>query len=149
MKASLLFAFLFVSLHSTLFAQAFVSSASPLTIGDQLVFHSSVLDQDRTLNVYLPVTYHPDSAHLYPVIYLLDGSMHEDFIHIAGIVQFGSYPWIDLMPECIVVGISNIDRKHDFTYPTTVKQDKEDFPTTGGSAPFIECLSKEIQPLIE
>lgn len=40
---------------------------------------------------------------------------------------------IDAMPKSIVVGIANVDRKRDFTFPTTIKKDKEDFPTTGGS----------------
>jgi hypothetical protein len=130
-------------------AQSLESEQRPLQIGHQLVFQSRVLQQERLLNVYLPESYHPDSTQRYPVIYLLDGSMFEDFLHIVGITQFESYPWIDLMPECIVVGISNVDRKHDFTYPTTVKKDLEAFPTTGGSAEFITCLSSEIQPLIE
>ncbi|OFZ37931.1 MAG: esterase [Bacteroidetes bacterium RIFCSPHIGHO2_02_FULL_44_7] len=121
----------------------------PLTIGEQITLHSQILDQDRLLNIYLPASYHPDSLNRYPVIYLLDGSIHEDFLHIVGLVQFGSYPWINMLPESIVVGISNIDRKHDFTFPTTIEEDKKDFPTTGGSAAFIECLGKEIQPLIE
>lgn len=120
-----------------------------LTIGDQLTFHSSILNQDRILNVYLPASYHPDSVQRYPVIYLLDGSMDEDFLHILGLVQFGSFSWINMLPESILVGISNSDRKHDFTFPTTIEADKLDFPSTGGSAAFIESLEKEIKPLIE
>lgn len=130
-------------------AQISASTTFPLTIGDQLSFHSEILDQDRILNIYLPTYYNPDSAQLYPVIYLLDGSMDEDFLHISGIIQFGSYSWINLFPECIVVGISNIDRKHDFTFPTSIKEDELEFPTTGGSEDFIQCLAREIQPLIE
>jgi len=130
-------------------SQVVVLDQKPLKIGEQLTFHSQILDQDRVLNIYLPASFHPDSAQLYPVIYLLDGSMDEDFLHIVGLVQFGSYPWINMLPESIVVGISNIDRKHDFTFPTTIQEDKKDFPTTGGSAAFIECLANEIQPLIE
>ncbi|PHN03501.1 alpha/beta hydrolase [Flavilitoribacter nigricans] len=121
----------------------------PLTIGETLEFYSTVLDEDRTLNVYLPPGYGEDSLRTYPVIYLLDGSQDEDFIHIAGLVQFGNFPWIDMLPESIVVGIANVDRKRDFTYPTTNQQDQKDFPTSGGSAKFTQFLNEELQPLIE
>jgi predicted alpha/beta superfamily hydrolase len=120
----------------------------PLTIGESVTMYSKVLDENRKLNIYLPNTYSADSTKTYPVIYLLDGSMDEDFIHIAGLVQFGSFSWINMVPESIVVGISNIDRKRDFTYPTTIASDKKDFPTTGGSEKFINFLETELQPYI-
>lgn len=121
----------------------------PLTIGESVTLHSKVLDENRTLNIYLPNTYTADSTKTYPVIYLLDGSIDEDFIHIAGIVQFGSFSWINMVPESIVVGISNVDRKRDFTYPTTIAQDKKDFPTTGGSQNFINFIETELHPFIK
>jgi predicted alpha/beta superfamily hydrolase len=122
---------------------------TPFNIGETFTFKSEILNEDRTINIYLPAGYHPDSAATYPVIYLLDGTADEDFIHIAGIVQFTNYPWVNILPKSIVVGIANIDRKRDFTYPTTIEKDKKDFPTTGGSAKFIDFLSKELQPLIK
>lgn len=124
------------------------SKKSPLIIGDKIAFQSTILEESRTLNIYLPNSYHPDSSKTYPVIYLLDGSMDEDFIHVTGIVQFGSFSWINMIPESIVVGIANVDRKRDFTYPTQNKQDKADFPTTGGSLKFINFIEKELQPFI-
>lgn len=122
--------------------------AEELVIGEQLTLYSEQLDEDRLINVYLPTSYHPDSLNTYPVIYLLDGSMHEDFIHVVGLVQFGSMSWINLLPESIVVGVSNEDRKHDFTYPTSVPEDKAEFPTTGGSEDFINFLDSELIPSI-
>lgn len=127
----------------------FTQEVSDLVIGKQIELKSTILNENRILNIYLPEGYSQDSSIHYPVIYLLDGSMHEDFIHISGIVQFQSYPWINTTPASIVVGISNIDRKRDFTFPTTIEKDKIDFPTTGGSEKFIEFLEKEVQPLIE
>ena len=60
----------------------------------------------------------------------MDGSKDEDFIHISGIVQFGSFSWINMLPESIVVGIANVDRKRDFTYPSSVEIDKKELPKT-------------------
>ena len=126
-----------------------IISKSPISIGEQVTFYSEILGENRVLNLYLPQGYSPDSSKTYPVIYLLDGSLDEDFIHIAGLVQYGAFSWINLIPETIVVGISNVDRKRDFTYPTTIEQDKLDFPTTGGSAEFIDFIEKELQPFID
>jgi predicted alpha/beta superfamily hydrolase len=83
------------------------------------------------------------------VIYLLDGSADEDFVHVVGLVQFNSFPWVNRVPKSIVVGIANTDRKRDFTYPTSIASDKKLYPTTGGSANFIAFLEKELQPYIE
>ncbi len=120
-------------------------TAFVLGIVDQL--QSKELGENRTLNIYLPQGYSPDSAKKYPVIYLLDGSANEDFVHIVGIVQF--LTMIEKMEESIVVGIANVDRKRDFTFPTTVMEDKKDFPTTGSSARFITFIEKELQPFIQ
>ncbi|MCB1582897.1 MAG: alpha/beta hydrolase [Xanthomonadales bacterium] len=119
----------------------------PFNLGETLTWDSKTLQQPRTINVYLPQNYY-SSDKKYPVIYLLDGSADEDFIHIAGLVQFGSFPWINMIPESIVIGIANVDRKHDFTFPTNNEQDLKDFPTTGGSAQFIQFLEQELQPLV-
>lgn len=126
-----------------------VESRQSFTIGETIAFSSETLGENRQLNIYLPQGYTENTAQQYPVIYLLDGSKDEDFIHISGLVQFGSFSWIGMIPESIVVGIANVDRRRDFTYPTRNKKDKKDFPTTGKSAEFIDFVEKELQPLIE
>ena len=125
-----------------------ITSRSELSIGQTIEFRSEVLGEERRLNVYLPLGYAADPKKRYPVIYLLDGSLDEDFLHIAGLVQFGSFSWIEMLPETIVVGIANVDRKRDFTYPTRNEKDKKEFPTTGGSAKFIAMIEGELQPLV-
>jgi len=124
-------------------------SRSPFIIGETLEFQSGVLNEERKLNIYLPASYSENPDKLYQVIYLLDGSADEDFIHTAGLVQFANFPWLNIIPESIVVGIANVDRKRDFTFPTTVAKDKEQFPTTGSSKAFLEYVEQEVQPLIE
>ena len=90
---------------------------TPFALGVVDQIKSKELSQSRTLNIYLPDGY-DTSKTTFPVIYLLDGSANEDFIHITGVVQFLNM--IDTLPKCIVVGIANTDRRHDFTHPTTV-----------------------------
>lgn len=125
------------------------SEVKPLTIGQTVKFKSKVLNENRILNVYLPATYEKNDEKKYPVIYVLDGSLDEDFIHIVGIAQFGSFSWIKMLPESIVVGIANIDRKRDFTFPSSDELDQKEFPTSGGSSNFIKMLDEEVQPLIQ
>ena len=110
---------------------------------------SAILGEVRGLNIYLPEGYNPNDTVKYPVIYLLDGGADEDFIHVVGIVQFNNFPWIDQVPKSIVVGIINVDRQRDFSYPTTIKEDKVAWPATGGSERFIGFMERELQPYIE
>jgi uncharacterized protein len=151
MKPTILFLLTISVLFNISFAQNRSSvqadGQSPFVLGAVAHINSHELGEDRTLNVYLPEGYSPDSLATYPVIYLLDGSANEDFIHIAGLVQFMTM--ITAMPKSIVVGIANVDRKRDFTFPTTVAQDKKDYPTTGSSARFISFVEKELQPFVE
>lgn len=120
-----------------------------LIVGFEMKFQSLTMGEERRLNIYLPEGYHNNDSIDYPVIYLLDGSIEEDFIHVMGIVQFQSYSWINTIPPSIVVGISNVDRKRDFTFPTSIAKDKVDFPTTGGSANFIAFIEQEVKPMIK
>ncbi len=144
-------AFIGVFFCNVLLAQSekLQSTTSQLSIGEKIEFQSKILNEKRILNIYLPHGYSNESSKTYPVIYLLDGSIDEDFIHVSGMVQFGSFSWINMIPESIVVGVANIDRKRDFTFPTNNKKDKEEFPTTGKSEYFINFIAQELQPLIE
>ena len=143
--------------HAILFLIFFAATAiaqpkdnsKPFVLGRTVTIHSTELSETRTLNIYLPEGYRQEDSAKYPVIYLLDGGADEDFIHIVGLVQFNSFPWINRVPKSIVVGIANTDRKRDFTYPTTIKEDKAQYPTTGGSERFVAFIKNELQPYIE
>jgi len=126
-----------------------ILSKAPFAIGESITLFSESLNEERVINIYLPNGYDATSDKKYPVIYLLDGSTDEDFIHIAGLVQFGSFSWINMIPETIVVGIANIDRKRDFTYPSNNERDQTQFPTTGGAENFIDFIQDELFQLVE
>ncbi|QHL88026.1 alpha/beta hydrolase [Nibribacter ruber] len=121
----------------------------PFVIGVIDQVPSKVLGEDRTLNIYLPEGYDPKDTTRYPVIYLLDGSADEDFIHVVGLVQFNTFPWINQLPKSIVVGIANKDRRRDFTYPTSIIADQNRYKTAGHSEKFISFLETELQPYID
>ena len=116
-----------------------------LEFGKVATFHSGVLNEDRRLNVFLPAGYDAGAA-TYPVIYLLDGSANEDYLHAAGLVDFlATY---GVMPATIVVGISNVDRRRDFTLPSSDPADIKAAPTSGGAAKFIRFLGEELMPYV-
>ncbi|KFF11551.1 esterase [Chryseobacterium soli] len=143
LKKLLIFCSILFAFQSMVLAQNEI--VKPLTIGETVTLKSAILKEERTLNIYLPLGF--DKAKSYPVIYLLDGSMNEDFIHVSGLVQFFNQMYA--MPETIVVGIANVDRKRDFTYHTDLKDLQKDYPTTGHSDRFISFLEKELKPYVE
>lgn len=122
------------------------SSRSPLTIGEVVFLNSKVLSESRTLNIYVPPNYKASDTLRYPVIYVLDGGMDEDFLPLVGLVQLFSAQMA--MPKSIVVGIANADRKRDFTFPTIDRKLRMDYPTTGNSRKFIDFIENEVQPYI-
>lgn len=124
------------------------SKTKPLVLGVIEEIESKELSEKRILNIYLPEDYNEKDNIKYPVIYVLDGSLNEDFIHIAGIIQYNNFSWIDRVPKSIVVGIANVDRRRDFTSPSTYDIDKAHSPTSGGSGKFISFLEKDLQPFI-
>jgi predicted alpha/beta superfamily hydrolase len=124
-------------------------NSKPFVLGQIEEIISKELSEKRILNIYLPEGYNEDKMSTYPVIYLLDGSADEDFIHVAGLIQFNNFSWVNRVPKSIVVGIANIDRKRDFTYPTSNEKEAKKFPTTGKSEKFIAFIEKELQPYIQ
>lgn len=141
--------FLLFSFSLNAFSQASASgkNTKEFVLGNIETIHSDILGEDRILNIYLPEGY--DENLKYPVIYLLDGSADEDFIHIVGLVQFNTFSWINRIPKSIVVGIANTNRKLNFTSSSSRESDQKIVPKNGGSANFISFIEKELQPYIE
>lgn len=125
------------------------SSSKPFVLGTIEEIQSKVLGEKRILNIYLPEGYDKNDTTRYPVIYLLDGSAGEDFIHVVGLVQFNTFPWVERMPKSIVVGIASVDRRRDFTFPTRLAEDKKKNPGSGSSDKFINFIEQELQPFID
>ena len=116
-------------------------------LGEVLTLDSKVLGENRTINIYQSPSIGEGTE--YQVIYLLDGAADEDFIHVAGLVQFATFPWVNQLPPTIVVGIANTDRRGQMTFPTKHEKYKADFPTAGNSAKFIQFIKSELQPYID
>ena len=124
-------------------------NAKPFVLGSIDEIRSTQLGETRTLNIYLPSGYKAGGGAKYPVIYLLDGGADEDFVQVVGLVQFSSFPWVNRLPASIVVGITNVSRRRDFTYPSTFASERTRYPEAGHSDKFIAFVEKELQPYIE
>jgi predicted alpha/beta superfamily hydrolase len=129
--------------------QTTTETARPFVLGVIDEIQSKELGEKRVVNIYLPAGYDPKDSIKYPVIYLLDGSADEDFIHIAGLVQFNNFDWVNQVPKSIVVGIASVNRQRDFTFPSTHEDQKKGrFANTGHSDKFIAFIEKELQPFM-
>jgi predicted alpha/beta superfamily hydrolase len=138
------------------FVQLHAQETAPLVLGEQRKLESKMLGETRTINIYLPEDYQETDTARYPVIYILDGGMEEDFIHLVGLVRFNTQPWIARFPRSIVVGIENTKRRRDFTFEVgsldflkEMDISPEPFKEHGGSASYISFLERELKPSID
>lgn len=120
--------------------------ADPIVIGQTFILHSDVLDEDRRINVYRPSAWDLDPKAPLPVMYMPDGGMAEDFLHIAGLLQVSVGN--GTMRPFLLVGIENTERRRDLTPPTSSEQDRKIAPRAGGSAVFRDFIRDELIPEI-
>jgi predicted alpha/beta superfamily hydrolase len=120
---------------------------APLVIGQTFTLQSKVLGETRRINVYLPQPYTDSATLRLPVLYMPDGGMQEDFLHVAGLVQVSIGN--GTMRPFILVGIENTARRRDLTGPTTNAEDKKIAPKVGGSAAFRQFIRQELMPAVK
>lgn len=123
------------------------AASSPIEIGRSHQLQSRPLAGQRTINVVLPTSYSKEPNKRYPVLYLIDGGVHQDLLHIAGVVQLGAL-W-GRSGEAIVVGLETIDRRRELTGTTKDPELLKRYPTAGSSAKFREFIKTEAKPLVE
>jgi predicted alpha/beta superfamily hydrolase len=121
--------------------------AAPLAIGQTFTLQSKVLGETRRINVYLPSPYADSASLRLPVLYMPDGGIQEDFLHVAGLVQVSVGN--GTMRPFILVGIENTARRRDLTGPTTNAEDKKIAPKVGGSAAFRQFIRQELMPAVQ
>ena len=129
-----------------------VLANTPINIGEMHNISSSILNENRKIQVYLPPTYEKYPNQKYPVIYLLDSE--SNFHYLTGFVEKLSKAPYPSIPEMIVIGIVNTDRARDLT-PTVQKADPDSKEmqliqsATGGNAAFFKFLETEVMPDIK
>lgn len=123
------------------------SAATPLVIGESFNIDSRALKEKRHINVYMARAWDtPPDAPL-PVLYMPDGGVAEDFLHVAGLLQVSVAN--GTMRPFMLVGMQNTQRRRDLTGPTENAQDRKIAPVVGGSQAYRAFIRDELMPEIE
>lgn len=121
------------------------SEPTPIVIGQSWRLDSAVLGQTREINVWLPPGYE-ESDQTYPVLFLLDGGIDQDFHHISGLAQLGTVN--GTTGDVIVIGIATVDRRNELALPTETPELIARYPTQGQSQRFRDFIRSEVQPWV-
>lgn len=116
----------------------------PAAIGETFDLPSKLLGQTRVINVYLPPDYSKGGS--FPVMYMPDGGIAEDFPHVAAVVDVSIRN--EVIKPMIIVGIENIERRRDLPGPTDVPDELKAAPHAGGNAQFRNFIKDELMPQI-
>lgn len=120
---------------------------APLVVGETFTIASRTLGEVRRINVYVPPGYADSPDARLPVLYMPDGGIAEDFLHVAGLVQVSVGN--GTMRPFLLVGIENTERRRDMTGPTDRDEDKRIAVRVGGSAPFRTFIRTELMPSVK
>ena len=106
-----------------------------VVIGTVDTINSKILNEKRAVFVHVP---QGDKTQRYPVLYILDGEDH--FQSAVAIEEQLS----GVLPDMIVVGITNTVRERDLTPTVSAGHDK-----SGGGENFMGFIEKELVPYVE
>lgn len=114
----------------------------PIPKHDSLKITSKILKEDRVINVWMPPNYE-QSNDSFPVLYMPDGGLKEDFPHIANTLS--KLLEEKKIPAFILVGIENTERGRDMTGESKVKEHEEyNIPMTDGAKDFRAFITEEL-----
>lgn len=119
-------------------------TGSIAALGETFTIDSKLLGERRTINVYVPPDYAKGDK--FPVLYMPDGGMNEDFPHVVGSVDVSIKNAV--IRPLIVVGVQNTERRRDLAPATTVPEEQKLAPKAGGTAKFRAFLRDELKPEI-
>lgn len=99
-------------------------------VGQNIQIHSTILNENRKIQVYLPDDYDSTNKE-YPVLYLLDGQR----LYLHGVSLLQSFNQFQQTPGLIVVGINN-------AYP------RRFYHFSSGAMQFAAFLTQEVVPTV-
>ncbi|MDX1829041.1 MAG: alpha/beta hydrolase-fold protein [Lutibacter sp.] len=119
-----------------------------IVIGTKHSLISDILNEDREYWINLPDSYNDKESSYknYPLLIVLDGNVH--FKAVSGTVNYMSSGLYRnrKIPEMIVVGIKNVDRRRDYTPDKIVTVRKNN---SGGGEHFLRFLESELIPELD
>ncbi len=122
-----------------------VQSVDPIPTHDTFKVESKEVGEVRVINVWKPPMY-KNSEESFPVLYMPDGGIKEDFPHMANTLA-------KLIKEkriqpIILVGIENTERGRDLTGYSESDYDARFCPQSDGAKSFRSFIMKELIPII-
>ncbi len=119
--------------------------SDPIPKHDSIKIVSQEVGETRIINIWTPPAYAKGNAS-FPVLYMPDGGIKEDFPHIANTIA--KLVKAKSIPPIILVGIENTERGRDLTGYSETKEDEEYCPLTDGAKNFRAFISQELMPKI-
>lgn len=125
-------------------------AGAPITLGQSYTLNSSVYGGPREINLYVPDL--PAWAEGYftdplPVLYVVDGGLGQDFVHIAALSQL---PLVNgERSPAIVVGVKTDNRYGEITPDPMDPRYQAEFEGYGGAADFRRFLKTEVMPFVQ
>ncbi|RPD96201.1 alpha/beta hydrolase [Aureibaculum marinum] len=117
----------------------------PIPQHDSLTILSKFVNEERVINIWTPPNYN-NSTDSFPVLYMPDGGIKEDFPHIANTLN--KLLSESKIPPMVLVGIENTERGRDLTGFSEAEYDKQFCPVTDGAKNFRAFISEELIPEI-
>lgn len=125
---------------------AALAAATPLVIGESFTMASTALGETRRINVYAARAWDTPADAPLPVLYMPDGGLAEDFLHVAGLLQVSVAN--GTMRPFMLVGIENTQRRRDLTGPTEEPKDRAIAPVVGGAPAYRSFIRDELMPQV-
>lgn len=113
----------------------------PIPQHESLTIDSKFVKEERKINVWLPPNYQLGNEN-FPVLYMPDGGIKEDFPHIANTLS--KLVKNNNIPPVILVGIENTERGRDLTGFSEVKEDEKYCPLSDGAKNFRAFITEEL-----
>jgi predicted alpha/beta superfamily hydrolase len=140
----------FISILIVLIGKAVVigQSASLFELEKTEAIFSNILQEDRGYWLSLPPSYYkPEWKHKeYPILLVLDGDIH--FEAVSAMVHYlsGDKTRSWKIPEMIVIGIKNVDRRRDYTPDKVITVRPNN---SGGGENFRRFVEEELIPQVK
>ena len=132
----------------TLPCSAAQNAAQTVTLGHSTRMESRQLGTTHEINVSLPANYEKEQTVQFPVVYIIDGGVQQDFKHIAGLGTLpDSNPFV--FQSAIYVGISTEQRLFELTAPNHDPRYAKPDSTLGGAVKFRQFITDQVIPSIE
>ena len=113
----------------------------PIPEYETFKIESKQVGETRIINVWTPSKYNENNEK-YPILYMADGGIKEDFPHIANTIS--KLIAEKSIPPIILVGIENTERGRDLTGYSESEYDAQYCPLTDGAKKFRSFITQEL-----